>query len=182
MLKEFKEFATRGNIMDLAIGVIIGGAFQKIVNSLVNDIIMPFTSLFTGKIDYTSWVINIGNSTIGIGNFITAILNFLIMAFSIFLMVRYLNKLNKKLESMTAKEIKKFNKRFEKQAKKFEKRAQKFKRKGKEVPKKEEAKPTTKICPYCFSEINIQASRCPHCTSVLEEKQSDVIDEQISIG
>jgi len=175
MLKEFKEFIARGNVMDLAIGVVIGGAFQKIVNSLVNDVIMPFTSIFTGKLDYTSWVINIGNSAIGIGNFITAILNFLIMAFAIFLMVRYFNKLNKKIENMTAKEMAKFNKKFEKQVKKF-------KKKGKEVPEKEEPKPTTKLCQYCYSEININASRCPHCTSVLEEKVNEVIDEQMSIS
>ncbi|MBR6505000.1 MAG: large conductance mechanosensitive channel protein MscL [Clostridia bacterium] len=173
MLKEFKEFIARGNVMDLAIGIIIGGAFQKIVNSLVNDIIMPFTSIFTGKLDYTSWVINIGNTTLGIGNFITAILNFLIMAFSIFLMVRYFNKINKKIENMTAKEMKKLNK-------KFEKRMQKFKKKGKEIP--QDPKPTTKVCKYCFTEININATRCPHCTSVLEEKESEVIDEQISIN
>ena len=173
MLKEFKEFIARGNVMDLAIGIIIGGAFQKIVNSLVNDIIMPFTSIFTGKLDYTSWVINIGNTTLGIGNFITAILNFLIMAFSIFLMVRYFNKINKKIENMTAKEMKKLNK-------KFEKRMQKFKKKGKEIP--QAPKPTTKVCKYCFTEININATRCPHCTSVLEEKESEVIDEQISIN
>jgi len=175
MLKEFKEFIARGNVMDLAIGIIIGGAFQKIVNSLVNDIIMPFTSIFTGKLDYTSWVINIGNTTLGIGNFITAILNFLIMAFSIFLMVRYFNKINKKIENMTAKEMAKFNKKFEKQVKKF-------KKKGQEMPQKEEPKPTTKVCSYCFTEININATRCPHCTSILEEKESEVIDEQLSIG
>ena len=175
MIKEFKEFIARGNVMDLAIGIIIGGAFQKIVNSLVNDIIMPFTSIFTGKLDYTSWVINIGNTTLGIGNFITAILNFLIMAFSIFLMVRYFNKINKKIENMTAKEMAKFNKKFEKQVKKF-------KKKGQEMPQKEEPKPTTKVCSYCFTEININATRCPHCTSILEEKESEVIDEQLSIG
>lgn len=175
MLKEFKEFIARGNVMDLAIGVVIGGAFQKIVNSLVNDIIMPFTSIFTGQLDYTNWVINVGNTTLGIGNFITAILNFLIMAFAIFLMVRYFNKLNKKIENMTAKEVAKLNKKFEKQVKKF-------KKKGKKIPAKEEPKPTTKVCPYCFTEININASRCPHCTSIIEEKESEVIDEQISIG
>ena len=169
MIEELKEFIARGNVMDLAIGIIIGGAFQKIVNSLVNDIIMPFTSIFTGKLDYTSWVINIGNTTLGIGNFITAILNFLIMAFSIFLMVRYFNKINKKIENMTAKEMAKLNKKFEKQVKKF-------KKKGKEVPVKEEPKPTTKVCPYCFTEINIKATRCPHCTSVLEEKEKEIID------
>ena len=95
MLKEFKEFAMKGNIMDLAIGVVIGGAFQSIVNSLVSDIIMPIVSLFTGKVDFSNLKITIENTSINYGNFITAIVNFLIIAFSIFLAVKYLNKLSK---------------------------------------------------------------------------------------
>ena len=94
MFKEFKEFALKGNVMDLAIGVVIGGAFQKIVTSLVEDIIMPIVSIITGKVDFTDMVIKIGNATIKYGNFITAIVNFLIIAFSIFIVVKYLNKLN----------------------------------------------------------------------------------------
>ena len=96
MLKEFKEFAIKGNVVDLAVGVVIGGAFQKIVTSLVEDIIMPAISIFTGKIDFSDMVLTVGNSSIKYGNFITAIVNFLIIAFSIFLIVRYINKLNKK--------------------------------------------------------------------------------------
>ena len=81
MLKESKEFAMRGNIMDLAIGVVIGGAFQKIVNSLVQDIIMPAISILTGKVDFSNMVLTIGNVSIKYGNFITTIVDFLIIAF-----------------------------------------------------------------------------------------------------
>ncbi|MGN1328047.1 MAG: large conductance mechanosensitive channel protein MscL, partial [Clostridia bacterium] len=95
MLKEFKEFAMKGNVMDLAIGVVIGGAFQKIVNSLVEDVIMPCISLLTGKIDFSDMVLTVGDVSIRYGNFITMIINFLIISFSIFLVVKYLNKLNK---------------------------------------------------------------------------------------
>src|SRR5699024_4684172 len=107
MLKEFKEFISRGNIVDMAVGVIVGGAFQKIVNSLVNNVIMPYISIFTCKIDYTDWIIVIGNASIKIGSFLTTIINFLIIALSIFLAVRYANKLNKKLEKMKLEEIEK---------------------------------------------------------------------------
>ena len=86
MLKEFKEFATKGNVMDLAIGVIIGGGFQKIVNSLVNDIIMPFISVFTGKIDFNDMMFTIGDTSIKYGSFITNVINFLIIAYSRFKM------------------------------------------------------------------------------------------------
>ena len=96
MWKEFKEFALKGNIMDLAVGVIIGGAFQSIVKSLVDDIIMPTIAIFTGKVDYSELTITIGQSSIRYGAFITAVINFLIIAISIFLLVRYINKLNKK--------------------------------------------------------------------------------------
>lgn len=155
MLKEFKEFALKGNIMDMAIGVIIGGAFQKIVTSLVNDIIMPFIAIFTGKVDFSDLVVTLGNSSIKYGSFITTIVDFLIIAFSIFIAIRSINKLNDKTKE-----------NMEKMAKK-----NKFLRKN----KKEEVKevPTTKICPYCFSEINRKASRCPNCTSNLEEDKQD---------
>ena len=95
MLKEFKEFALKGNIMDMAVGVVIGGAFQKIVNSLVNDIIMPAISVLTGNVDFSDMVFTVGNASIKYGNFITTIVDFLIIAFSIFLVVKYINKLNK---------------------------------------------------------------------------------------
>ena len=111
MFKEFKEFAMKGNIMDLAVGVVIGGAFQRIVNSLVNDIIMPLIATFTGKVDFSDLTITLGNSSIKYGSFITAIVNFLIIAFSIFLFIRYINKLNKKLEELKDGEIKKLKKK-----------------------------------------------------------------------
>ena len=85
--KEFKEFAMKGNVIDLAVGVVIGGAFQGIVNSLVKDIIMPLTAIFTGNVDYSTWVISLagGNVQIGIGSFLNAVINFLIIALSIFI-------------------------------------------------------------------------------------------------
>lgn len=154
MFKEFKEFALKGNIIDLAVGVIIGGAFQSIVTSLVNDIIMPLTGAFTGNVDYTSWVITFGNISIRIGSFITAIINFLLVAFSLFLFIKYLNKLNAKIEQIGKDGKKALDKNF--------------KKKGKKVEEVVESEPTTKICPYCLSEINIKATRCPHCTSELK--------------
>ena len=129
MLKEFKEFALKGNIMDLAIGVVIGGAFQKIVTSLV------------------------GNATIKYGNFITAIVNFLIIAFSIFIVVKYLNKLNR-LKDIGEDIVAKLDK--DGKLKKEE---------------KEREESTTKICPYCLTEINYKATRCPNCTSELKVKE-----------
>lgn len=169
MWKEFKEFATKGNVVDLAIGVIIGGGFQKIVNSLVNDIIMPFISIFTGKIDFNDMMFTIGNTSIKYGSFITNVVNFLIIAFCVFLLVRYINKLNKALEE----KAKGFNEKMEKEHKFFKNKRKK--KKQEEVPA-----PTTKVCPYCLSEINIKASRCPHCTSILEEKE-EIIGEQLEI-
>ena len=158
MFKEFKEFALKGNVMDLAIGVVIGGAFQKIVTSLVEDIIMPIVSIITGKVDFTDMVIKVGNATIKYGNFITAIVNFLIIAFSIFIVVKYLNKLN------NLKNI-------------GEDLALKLDKKGKlkKHKKDEEAvvEPETKICPYCLTEIKYKATRCPNCTSELDNDEED---------
>lgn len=127
--------------MDLAVGVIIGGAFQAIVSSLVNDIVMPVISLITGGLDFSAWKIMLSEgenaASINYGNFITAVINFLIMAFVIFCFVKFMNSLNEKL-------VKK--------------------------PEAEPAAPTTKICPFCKSEVNIDATRCPHCTSELTEE------------
>lgn len=144
-IKEFKEFVMRGNVLDLAVAVIIGGAFQKIINSMVNDIIMPIVTLCTGGIDFTNWffALNgesydtlaqaqaVGASTINYGTFLTETISFLIMAFVIFMMVKTMNRLaslNKKEEAAVVES-------------------------------------NTQICPYCKSEIAIDATRCPHCTS-----------------
>lgn len=136
--------------------LLYGGAFQKIVTSLVNDLIMPLISIFTGNMDFTDLTLQIGNASIKYGSFLTTVIDFIIIAFSIFLMIRYINKLNKKLEEVKEDSIKK----LEKQGK--------WKRKKSE---EKEPEPTTKVCPFCFSEISIKATRCPHCTSMLEEKQ-----------
>lgn len=159
MLKEFKEFAIKGNIVDLAVGVIIGGAFQKIVTSLVNDIIMPSISIITGKVDYNDLVFQVGDVSIKYGSFITTIIDFLIIAFSIFIMVKYINRVNSRLEEINEQNKEKL------------KKSRWFKKKESEKTVVEEIKeePTTKTCPFCLSEINIKATRCPHCTSVLQE-------------
>ena len=141
MLKEFKEFATKGNVFDMAIGVIVGGAFQKIVTSLVNDIIMPAVAIFTGKVSFDDLTLVIGNSSIRYGAFITTIVDFLIIAFSIFIAFRTFTKLNNKAKELVNH--------------------------GENEEVAEE--PTTKICPYCYSEVNIKATKCPHCTSSLDE-------------
>ncbi len=151
-LGEFKKFIMRGNVIDLAVGVIIGGAFQAIVNSLVNDIVSPVLSIATKGINFADKFIVLtmedvsfatveaakeaGYATLNYGSFITAIINFLIMAFVIFLLVKGINKVS---------EI--------------------GKKKEEEVP----SEPTTKVCPYCKSEISIDAVKCPNCTSDLAE-------------
>ena len=154
MLKEFKKFATKGNIMDLAVGVVIGGAFQSIVNSLVNDIIMPAVSMLTGKVDFSNMVFTVNDVSIKYGNFITAIVNFLIIAFSIFLAITYINKLNKKMEDIKHGQLDKITSKLLKKNKKKEEKTE-------ETP----AEPLVKTCPYCYSEINYKATKCPHCTS-----------------
>ena len=160
MLKEFKEFALKGNIMDMAVGVVIGGAFQKIVNSLVNDIIMPAISVLTGNVDFSDMVFTVGDASIKYGNFITTIVDFLIIAFSIFLVVKYLNKLNK------LKEL------GDLAASKLDKDGKFIKHKEQEVEEPKE--PETKVCPYCLSEVKYHATKCPHCTSNLIEKIEEV--------
>ena len=146
MLKEFKEFATKGNIFDMAIGVIVGGAFQKIVTSLVNDIIMPTVAIFTGNVSFDDLTLTIGNSVIKYGTFITTIVDFLIIAFSIFIAMRTFTKLNEK----TKENLQKLGK----------------------IEEEQEEEPTTKVCPFCYSEIDIKATRCPHCTSILEDSKA----------
>lgn len=156
MWKEFKEFALKGSIIDLAVGVIIGGAFQSIIKSLVDDIIMPVVAIFTGDVDFTALSLTVGESSIKYGSFITAVINFLIIAMSIFLMIRYINKINRKLEEMKEAEVKKLDKKG------------KLRRKT-DVESETIQEPTTKICPYCYTEIHIKATKCPHCISELEE-------------
>lgn len=142
----------KGNVMDMAIGLVIGSAFQSIIKSLVEDVIMPFTALFTGNVDYTSWVIQISNVQIRIGSFVTAIINFLIIALSIFLALKCIVKINKHLEKMN-KEVE------ERLVRKI------IKKKEDDVPEE----PLTKVCPYCLSEIKYKAIKCPNCTSDLKE-------------
>lgn len=153
MLKEFKEFATRGNIMDLAVGVVIGGAFQSIITSLVNDIIMPAISILTGKVDFSDMMFTVGDASIKYGNFITAIVNFLIIAFSIFLAITYMNKLSKKMEAISLGQVEKINKKL-----------------GKTKKEEPAPEPTVKICPFCYSEIPYKATKCAHCTSDIQVK------------
>ena len=132
MVKEFKTFIMRGSVMDLAVGVIIGGAFGKIISSLVSDILMPVIGLILGGVDFTGLAFTLGKATVTYGNFINAVIDFLIIALVIFLMVKGLNALQKKPVPAPA------------------------------------AAPTTKDCPFCFTTIPIQATRCPHCTSDLK--------------
>ena len=149
MLKEFKEFAMRGNVIDMAIGIIIGAAFGKIVNSLVNDILMPPLGLLLGNVDFSNLYIVLkegasagpyaslaeaqaaGAVTVNYGMFINTITSFIIVAFAMFLLVRGVNKLQRQLEGAPP------------------------------------AGPTTKKCPYCLSTIPLKATRCPYCTSEL---------------
>ncbi len=149
MWEEFKKFAAKGNVLDLAVGVIIGGAFGKIVTSLVNDLIMPVVSGLTGKIDLTSMFYALdgvryntleeakaaGAVVISYGNFLTAVVDFFIIAFALFVLVKQINKLS---SLKTVDE-------------------------GPKAP----APPTTKTCPFCQSKISVKATRCPHCTSHL---------------
>jgi large conductance mechanosensitive channel len=142
MLKEFKEFAMRGNVIDLAVGVVIGAAFGKIIGSLVEDVVMPPIGLALGNVDFSNLFVNLsgkdypsvaaakaaGAATLNYGIFFNTILNFIIIAFAVFLVIRSFNKM-KHLEPTSV--------------------------------------PTTKDCPHCLSAIPIKATRCAHCTSEL---------------
>ncbi len=149
MFKEFKEFAMRGNVIDMAVGIIIGAAFGTIVKSLVADIIMPPIGLLLGNVDFTNLFLVLkegtaaaapyasladaqaaGAVTLNYGLFINTIVSFIIVAFSVFLVIRSINRLKRKEEAPPAE-------------------------------------PTTKECPHCFSTISIKATRCPSCTSEL---------------
>ena len=142
MLKEFRDFVMRGNVLDLAVAVIIGGAFGKIVTSFVNDIIMPPIGLLLGGVDFTNLFISLngktyasldaaktaGAATVNYGLFLNTVIDFVIVAFVIFLIIKSVSRLQKPAPV---------------------------------------ADPTTKECPYCMSTISIKAKRCPHCTSQL---------------
>lgn len=155
MIKEFKEFISKGNVMDMAVGVIIGGAFTSIVNALTSCFIKPILGLIGGA--EVKGTIPLGNSgqALDYGAFLTAVINFLIVAFVLFIILRAINTANEKSKES-----------FERLAKKV-----KINKKGKKNVEEEVVvqEPTTKICPYCLSEINYKATRCPHCTSELEE-------------
>ncbi len=143
MWKDFRDFAMRGNVIDLAVGIIIGAAFGKIVSSLVNDILMPPIGVLLGKVDFSSLFVSLsgqhygslaeakaaGAATLNYGVFINNIIDFLIVAFAVFLLVQQVNRFTKKAEPAAA--------------------------------------PTTKDCPYCLSKIALKATRCPQCTSQL---------------
>ncbi len=162
MLKEFKAFIMKGNVIDLAVGVIIGGAFGKIVSSMVNDIIMPLIGLITGSNNFNNLFVLLKKApagsvittiddakalnipTLNYGVFITNIVDFLIIALAIFLMIKAITG----LKGASTKLLSKKNGKAE------------------EVP----AAPTTKVCPYCRTTVDIAATRCPACTSMLDEK------------
>lgn len=158
LLKDFKEFAFKGNVLDLAVGVVIGGAFTAIVTSLVNDIITPVLGLISGGKDFSSLYIALdgkgtedplalaqetGRAVMTYGNFIQAIINFILIAIVLFLVIKLIKSadIKAKKEAVAAAEAAKIA--------------------------EEEAKAKVKICPYCCSEINVEAKRCPHCTSEL---------------
>ena len=145
MLKEFKEFAMRGNVVDMAVGIIIGAAFGKIISSLVSDVIMPPIGLLMGGVDFSDIYINLsggtydslaaakeaGAATMNIGVFVNTVIDFIIIAFAIFMVIRGMNKMKRKQEAGP------------------------------------EESPTTKTCQHCLSVIPIKATRCAHCTSDL---------------
>lgn len=137
MIQEFKEFAMRGNVVDMAVGIIIGGAFGKIVTSLVNDVIMPPVGMLLGNVDFSKLSLPISEATaeaeavvINYGAFINTVLDFVIVAFCIFVVIKGMNRLKRQEQ------------------------------------KPEEA-PTTRECPFCCSSVPVKATRCSHCTSEL---------------
>ncbi len=146
MFREFKEFAMRGNVLDMGVGVVIGAAFGKIVNSLVEDVIMPPLGLLIGRVNLSGLFISLsgkryaslaeakaaGAATINVGLFINTVLNFIIVAFAVFLLIRAVNRMQRQKQAAPA------------------------------------VGPTTATCSFCYSTIPIKATRCPHCTSMLE--------------
>lgn len=161
---EFKTFITKGNVIDMAVGIIIGAAFQKIVTSFVNDLVMPFIGLMTGNVSFNERFLilklpegvaaetvtsletakELGVTTFNYGAFITAVIDFLIIALAVFFLIKAVNRLRTSLEKLKN-----------------------------DISKDEKpAAPVTKKCPFCCSDIPLAATRCPHCTSVLSEEIS----------
>lgn len=149
-ISEFKKFITRGNVMDMAVGVIVGGAFTAIVTSLNQDVLTPILGIFGGT-DFSNLTLRLGSGesapVLMYGSFLTAVINFLITAFVIFCLVKGINAVNER-----------FKKKEEKQP---------------EAPK-------TKECPFCKTEIFVNALRCPHCTSVLDASIAELLEKAAS--
>ena len=145
MIKEFKEFVVKGNVLDMAVGIIIGASFGKVVTSFVNDVMMPPIGLLLGKVDFSNLFINIsgksfeslvdakkaGAATLNYGLFLNTTIDFLIVGFAIFILVRQVNRLKRQTPTAT---------------------------------------PVIRNCPFCFTDIPVKATRCPHCTSTIAEK------------
>lgn len=147
VLKEFKEFIDRGNAMDLAVGVIIGGAFTGVVNALVDNVVRPFISFITGGgAEIPGLSLDLNGNVMDFGALISAVINFLITAAGVFAIIKAVNGLNDASRAAAEKALAMAGRRDED---------------GKD------AAPTTKTCPFCMSEIDIRATRCPHCTSEL---------------
>ena len=157
MFKEFKEFISKGNVMDLAIGVIIGGAFSNIVTALTSSFIQPLLGLIGGA--EVKGTIPLGDSgqALDYGAFLTAVINFLIVAFVLFIIVKAVNTANKKSKE------------------RLEALASKVGKKG-ESKEEVDVEPETKLCRYCLTEISYKATRCPHCTSILEDEAKKALD------
>ena len=169
LLKEFREFMDRGNVMDMAIGIIIGGAFTTFVQALITDIINPIITAATGGTgEATGWSIAIPGSSqsVDFGAFISAIINFVLIALIVFLLMRSYNKA-KKLADDASKKL------ADAAAKKLG--DEKSKKLGLISDETEDAEPVVRICPYCKQEIPEGATRCPHCTSVLPNATADEV-------
>ena len=151
MIKEFKEFISKGNAMDMAVGVIIGGAFSNIVTALTDAFIAPLLGLIGGAEVHGTIPLGKSGQALDYGLFITAVINFLIVAFVLFLMIKAVNVANAKSKA-----------HLEKVASKFVKDE-----KGNDVP----VEPETKVCPFCLSEVKYKATKCPHCTSTLTKAE-----------
>jgi len=142
ILKEFKTFALKGNVLDMAVGIIIGANFSKIVDSLVKDILMPPLGMLLGKVDFSDLKVPLGTeenaATINYGLFLNTVISFIIVAFAVFLLIKGINTVRAKMEKAEAKAA-------------------------------AATTPTEKVCPYCCSKIPLAATRCPHCTSELKK-------------